>query len=627
VPREPFEGSVRLRGAAVWAAYGTLEALFAILTPLFLPPDDRYTLLLLLLYPLIGALLGRFAVAGLAIAFAANAVCAFTGPQLAVPLVSAAIVIALFRRSPWIASLLLLAPLWIARELAFAYSFRTKALLAAGTLVAVMLLGFLSAKLRWSLKPPATLTIFLLMMLGAMFVNVPPPRDLAPAQPPPRVASPNILLIVMDTVRADHLPIYGYSRNTTPHLAQFAKSATLYSRAYATSNMTLPSHASLFTGLFASEHTAHYDAGWTFGRPLPARALTAAEILGTRGYATACIAANAYLGEAFGLDQGFQYLDMRPPWMPFGIAANFYLRSGVSALISHFVALPRRARLLSADGADISDVAIRYLDRATAKRRPFFLVLNYVDAHHPYMPPAPYDAMFPGRDTAQRTDLEQRLIDDFTHGKPSITPREREHLISQYDGAIAYEDAQIDRVIGALRARGVYDSTRIIILADHGESFGEHGVITHGLTNYDHETRVPLIVKEPGQTTGDVVTTPVSLLRTWPMLSSLAAPSAIITESFPMRGPDATLPSRRAGTAKIEGTLKTIVNIDGSVESYDLAADPGETHNLAPNANSQRMAAEIAAWRASLRKIDAAAPANAIDPEMMRRLRALGYVR
>ena len=628
---EAFDGNVQLRGAAVWAAYGAVEALFTIIlrralfAAAFVPPDDRYTLFLLVLYPLAGALLGRFAALGLAIAFAANAIAVMTGSALVAPLLSAAIAVAMFRKSPWLATLLLLLPMWAAHEVGFASTSRMKLLLAGAAMIAVMLLGFLGAKVRWSLNPAWTIAIFLVTMLAAMFVNVRPPRDLAPGQPP-RAALTNIVLIVMDTVRADHLSMYGYGRNTAPHLTQFAKSATLYARAYATSNMTLPSHASLFTGLYASEHTAHYDEGWSIGRPLPARALTAAELLAARGYATACIAANAYLGEGFGLDQGFHYLDVRPPWIPYGIASEFYLRSRVAALASHVVELPRRTRHVARGGDEISDSAIAYLDRVTRKRRPFFLVLNYLDAHHPYVPPAPYDTMFPGHDATQPPDLEERLITGFTQGRPKITLRERAHLISQYDGSIAYEDREIARVFAALRERGVYDRTLIIVLSDHGESFGEHGVITHGLTNYDHETRVPLLVKEPGQTAGKIVAAPVSLLHVWPMLSSLAAPAAIMTESFPMRGPGAALPSRRAGTAMIEGTLKTIVNVNGSMESYDLAADPDETRNLAPSSDSRRMAEEVAAWRRSLRNIDDAAPASAVDPEMLRRLRALGYV-
>jgi len=623
----------RLQGAAAWGAYGAVEALFAIVLrraifgAAFVPPDDRYTFFLLFLYPLIGVLLGRFALPALAIAFAVNAIAVVTGSALAVPLVCAATAVVMFRKSPWIASLLLLAPMWAVRELGVFYTFRTKALLAGGAMVAITLLGFLGAKMRWSLKPVGTIAIFALTMLSAMFVNAKPPRDLTPEQPPPRVASPNIVLIVMDTVRADHLSAYGYARNTTPHLAQFAKTATLYARAYAPANMTLPSHASLFTGLYASEHTAHNDEGWALGRPLPARALTAAEILAARGYATACIAANGYLGEGFGLDQGFQHLDVRAPWMAYGMASEFYLRSRVAAIASHVIELPRRTRHLARGGEEISELAIAYLERTTARRRPFFLVLNYLDAHHPYFPPAPYDTMFPGHDATQPVELQERLIAAFNQGSPKITPRERAHLISQYDGSLAFEDREVARVIDKLRERGVYDRTLIIELSDHGECFGEHNVITHGLANYDPETHVPLIVKNPGQINGVVIAAPVSLLDVWPLLTSMQRPpSAIITESFPMRGPGATLPSRRPGTAKIEGTLKTIVNIDGSVESYDLAVDPDETRNLAPSADSQRMAAEIAAWRRSLRSIDAATPARAIDPETLRRLRALGYV-
>src|SRR5215211_7356604 len=111
-------------------------------------------------------------------------------------------------------------------------------------------------------------------------------------------------------------------------------------------------------------------------------------------------------------------------------------------------------------------------------------------------------------------------------------------------------------------------------------------------------TPMPLIVKKPGQTAGMVITQPVSFLDVWPLLSAIPRqPFPVITESFPMHRAGATLPSRRPGTAKIEGTLKTIVNVNGEIESYDLASDPGETRNLAPSADSRRMAAEIATWR------------------------------
>lgn len=628
--RGRLPGSERLFGAAVWAAYGLVELLLAgagahrsFAAMFVLPGDRRYAIFLLVLYPLVGALLGRFAVVGLAAAFAANAVALMSGRLVVVAVLSAAVAAALFRGSPWTASLLLLLPLWAARVYGVDVTVWKKALLAAGALLAVMLFGLVAMKRRWSLKPGVALVTFTLFMLASTLGEPPQPRNRPADAPPPRVASPNIVLIVMDTVGARHLSVYGYARNTTPELARLAKTATLYTRAYAPSNMTLPSHASLFTGLYGSEHTAHYDEGWIAGRPLPAEALTIAELLSARGYATASIVANGYLSEAFGLDQGFDHLDARAPELPYGLAPEYYLRSGIAAVAARVVDPGRDARRHSRGGEEISDRALEYLDRAAGRRRPFFLFLNYLDAHHPYLPPAPYDRMFPGLDETQPDDLVNRLVN-----ARGMTARQRAHLVSQYDGSITYLDQQIARVLDGLRQRGVYDETLIVIVSDHGEAFGEHGVVTHGVTNYDTETHVPLIVKQPGQTAGVVVTDPVSVLEVWPLLSSIPRPPfPVITEAFPMRGPAATSPGRRSGTAKVAGTLKTIVNVDGEVETYDWIADPGETRNLAPNAESRRMAEELSTWRRQLRGVAPAETPRAVDPETLRRLRALGYVR
>ncbi|HYO77076.1 MAG TPA: hypothetical protein VE010_11490, partial [Thermoanaerobaculia bacterium] len=164
------------------------------------PPGPFYTLFLLLLYPIAGALLGRFAVIGLAAAFAANAIATVTGTTLAVPLICAAVAVGLFRRCPWPASLLLLLPLWTARELGAAWPFPKKLLLTGSLFAAVTLLGLLAARRRWTLKPWVTIAIFALTMLASAYPRTSAPRDLPPEQPPPRVASPNIVLIVMDTV-------------------------------------------------------------------------------------------------------------------------------------------------------------------------------------------------------------------------------------------------------------------------------------------------------------------------------------------------------------------------------------------------------------------------------------------
>ncbi|HKO55088.1 MAG TPA: sulfatase [Thermoanaerobaculia bacterium] len=625
-----WDGS-RIEGAAAWAAYGAVEVVFSVYARrlLFAPtfvPHDGSALLLLVLYPLVGALLGRFAIPGLAVLFAANAVVWMDG-RMAVFAICIAAAVVVLRTSIWTSAWLLILPLWMARELAGRQSFGMRAAAAAGAVIVIGIVAMLRTRHGRPLRPAVTLGIFAVAMVGSLFVEVPSPRDLSPQASPPRTAQQNVLLVLMDTVRADHLSAYGYARDTTPHLTRFARDATLYRRAYAPSNMTLSSTASLFTGLFGSEHTAHLDEGvWSLGRPLPPSAVTAAELLSARGYATGLIAANhIYLGSQFGLDQGFQHLDVRPPALPFGAPNDFSLRRGVMSLVEP--ALPARFRSLSRRAAEITDLARRYLSRVAGKRRPFFLVVNYMDAHEPCIPPAPYDSRFPGRDASQSVGLSDRLIATMMRDKPlKITPREHAHLLSQYDGGIAYEDAEIARLIEELRARKVYDDTLIVIVSDHGESFGEHGAIAHGTTNYEDQVRVPFIVKRPAQTTGSVVEGPVSALEAWSIVTGAAhAPFPVITESFPMRGLALAQKFRRPGRARIEGTLKTIVDPRGGIELYDLAADPAESRNLGRNATSLRMSAELGAWQASLRK-QRPLPSRELDPETIRRLHALGYM-
>jgi arylsulfatase A-like enzyme len=621
----------RSEGAAAWAAYGAVEGVFAIyarrllFAPVFVP-GDGLTLLLLVLYPLAGALLGRFAIPALAVLFAANAVVMMDGRMVALVIGVAAMVVVL-RTSMWISAWLLIFPLWIAHQLAQRQSFVVKIVAAAGVLIVIGVVAMLRRRHGRPLRPPITLAIFAVVMLGSLFVEVPPPRDLPPEAPPPRTRQPNILFVLMDTVRADHLSAYGYARDTTPYLRRFARTATLYRRAYAPSNMTLSSTASLFTGLFPSEHTAHFDDGvWSLGRPLPPAALTVAELLSARGYATGLISANhVYLGGKFGLDQGFQHHDARPPVLPFGLPADVTLRRAVAALAGPL--LPARFRVRSRRGAEITSLARRYLSRVAGRRRPFFLVVNYMDAHAPCIPPPPYDTRFPGRDASQDAALSDRLIATMMRDEPlKITPWEHAHLLSQYDGGIAYEDAEIARLIDELRARRLYDETLIVIVADHGDAFGEHGGVGHGMTNYEDQVRVPFLVKRPGQTAGSVVERPVSALEAWPILTGAAhAPFPVIAESFPMRGLALAQKYRHPGRAKVEGTLKTIVNVRAPLELYDLAEDPAELRNLGRNATSVRISDELSAWSASLTRQEPLPPRE-LDPETIRRLRSLGYI-
>jgi arylsulfatase A-like enzyme len=633
-------------GAGVGAAYGVVETVCAVVLrgiafpATFVPPHPLFSLLLCLVYPLLGfALLfivgrSRLAVLPLVLAFAANAVMTTPGLALAVPLSGCAIVLtALMLRWEWLtngwsAATLLLAPIWISREFFFSHSFAvraTSAVIATAVIVTVSWLLFR----RFRISTTATVTVFAMTTLVAAFLHAPSPRNVEAPVVPPRERVPNVVFIVMDTVRADHLSLYGYPRRTTPGLEAFARGATTYDRAYAPSNMTLSTHAALFTGKYASEHGAHYDEGWSAGRPLAPGLETIAQTLSARGYATGSIAANyVYLGTEFGLDRGFQYLDARPPRAFFGAPWNFYLRARLATWAAAAFSLPPRTHLLARGAEEINDSAISWLGR-TSRRRPFFLFVNYMDAHAPCIAPEEFDRRFPGRDPAEPVDLADRLLVDMGNGRLKMTAGQRADLEARYDGAIAYVDEQVSVLLGKLRSMGVYDSTLIVVASDHGEAFGDHGIIGHGTSNYEDQIHVPMLVKRPGQLESERVVGPVSLLEIFPMISGHPGDAfPVVSESFPMRGPLSLKSYCRSGTALVSGTRKVIVNTRGARELYDVRSDPGELRNLASQdvAGTARLSSEVRAWQRSLVK-RASDQKRPIDPELERRLRALGYIR
>ena len=212
------------------------------------------------------------------------------------------------------------------------------------------------------------------------------------------VSRPNVILVTMDTVRADHLSLYGYSRNTTPNLAQLAQSSTVFAHAIAAGDMTLTSHAAILTGTYGSWNGAHPDLG-NGPHSISDQYATLPEILTKQGYSTAAILANtAYLQPTFGFSRGFQLFEIRVPLRFLSEKNPYYLRNGARRAISRFGCtaefdLPIRR----AD--EINREAFRFLRASrVSPQKPFFLFVNYMDAHAPYVPPAPFDAMFPGKD-------------------------------------------------------------------------------------------------------------------------------------------------------------------------------------------------------------------------------------
>ena len=339
---------------------------------------------------------------------------------------------------------------------------------------------------------------------------------------------PNIVLITLDTVRADHLSCYGYRRLTTPSLDRFSQEGVLFKNAYAPSPWTLPSHASLFTGMYPTRHGAYFsptedknfsstvrekgDAGSDnpFGYyilRLSEANKTLAEVLAENGYKTAGIIGGPFTGSVFGLAQGFDYYDEK-----FIDAEKDIKLSLIYQAVDLFSSLKDFITQHGYSGEKRlafhrNTAAFRWLDKN--HDQPFFLFINYFDAHNPYLPPRSYRWYFGKKDKDSvvknrhsGTDMsycaaEADLISSVVNGKHHLTPEEKDFVVSLYDGEIRYLDDCLSLLFERLKALKVYDNTLIIVTSDHGEAFGEHNLMAHSKTLYEELLRVPLVMKYP----------------------------------------------------------------------------------------------------------------------------------
>lgn len=423
----------------------------------------------------------------------------------------------------------------------------------------------------------------------------------------------NILLIVLDTVRADRLSLHGYDRPTSPNLERLGAEAAVFEQARAAGAWTLPSHASMFTGRWPGELGVE-RRGW-----LDAASPTLAERSRDAGLATAGFVANPFFcGRESGLARGFQvYADypitsgevlrssslgwlMARSWLRLG--AFLGARSTAGAVRDVDLDFSRK------DAATVSREFLGWLDRRGD--RPFFAFLNLFDAHDPYLPPPRFEAKFAAGSVP---DTPHLLRDWQRVDKSKLTPADAQAARDAYDDCLAALDAQLGDLIEALRERGVLDRTVLILTADHGEQFGEHGEFGHGLSLHDEEIRVPLLIRAPGLAPeGLVVPDAVSLRdlaataidlsglapHTPPLPgSSLASlwreprpgPAAISPAFSELRGPVDDRNTRpiaeeedglpNSWRSVVADGLAYLRRGDGRESLYDLATDPSQTHN------------------------------------------------
>lgn len=441
---------------------------------------------------------------------------------------------------------------------------------------------------------------------------------------------PNVILVSIDTLRADHVGAYGYDRATTPALDALAKDGALFLNTYASSPWTLPSHATLLTGTEAVHHKVRYEDE----RLDPGRA-TLADLMRSAGYFCGASTGGGFLSPAYGFSKGFSSYEMG----------------------QGDIAGPRLAEAAAR-------AAISWL-RANADKE-FFLFLHTYQVHSPYYSPPPYDAMFTGPSAKwKKFDTVEDLGGKLAFFK-ALTEDERRNVVGLYDGEIRYtDDALIGPVNAELKRLGLYDGTFIVVLSDHGEEFYEHGSWGHSHNVYDESLKVPLVMKFPGsRPAGTKLAPAVRLTDVLPTILEEAGvpfdPAAFDGRSLrPVI--DGRETADRPVTADVaenvlgfrtpfriavsSGRDKLIMNdmfkpealaafpapppVPPAVELYDLARDPGEKTNLARDPAKAQPARELISAASGLAKVlrtrDAAK--SGLTKALEDQLRALGYIR
>lgn len=328
---------------------------------------------------------------------------------------------------------------------------------------------------------------------------------------------PDILFVVLDSVRRDRVSAYGHDRPTTPRLDRLSEEATLFENAYTPAPWTLPSHCSMFTGLYPSEHGI--TNGFSDGSlQLSTSIETLTERLSDEGYRTAGFSNNPWVGSLSGLDRGFdEYVE----WdLEIGVDGDTSLETKLDRMYSAtHTLLAQAARqpvfLLKRRffTSNLVDRAIRWIDATAEEDAPTFTFLNLMEAHSPYFPPR--DA-FEAIDLSPPGSIEPRMLNTkllaYVLGRGDLSPERRKRVLEFYDASLRYQDQKLGQLLSALREQGTYENTLVVICSDHGKTLGEYdrdGTPPHYIRPIN--TNVPLLVRSPGQTSPAWIQRPAEL--------------------------------------------------------------------------------------------------------------------
>lgn len=492
--------------------------------------------------------------------------------------------------------------LWLVRRLVLALSRDGSAGVVASAVLGVALVGIGSG-----------VTAF----LDGMTTPTPVPTAPGTAQ------GPSVILIIADTLRADHIGAYGSTATKTPGIDRIAKDGIVFENGFSNSTWTRPSVSTILTSLYPSSHKVMYKADM-----LPDQVTTIAEVMKGSGYRTIGYVTNINVAPSFHFEQGFQEYYYLSPEFFFGATDSgsklgFY--SGMRLLRERFLAKEKWVQNYYQDAQTVNGVALPWLDKNASG--PFFTLIHYMDPHDPYFE-IPYNGI-----AVARVDT------------PDPDPSQRDRLANLYASNVEYLDRFIGNLVEALKASGHYDSTVIAFVADHGEEFYEHKGWWHGTTLYDEESRVPIIVKLPKNAkAGTRVKTPAQLLDVAPTL--LAAAGVTAPDAWQGRDlfSDTPAPAALFQEEDHEGNIlhsvrsdrwKLIVANEGNprglppLELFDTMADPKETKNVALE-NPE----EVEKLKATLETLKVLAASKAVtgasgsmDAATAEKLRSLGYLK
>lgn len=427
---------------------------------------------------------------------------------------------------------------------------------------------------------------------------------------------PNVLLIVLDTVRTQNLSVYGYARRTTPYLERWAQKGVRFERAFSTAPWTLPSHVSILTGRFPHETSANWLTPMAGGHP------TLADLLSAQGYTTAAFVANArYCSRETGLNRGFaHYEDYRVS--PTRIALSASLGRAANEWVPKLTG--GRGVFERTTAAEINSSFLAWLSKE--QPRPFFVFLNYYDAHAPYQPPASFEPKFGGEGRRSTPAwLYREVISPEQLRREEVSADAAQAMVDGYDDCIAYVDREIEGVLGELERRDLLTNTLVIVTSDHGEEFGEHGLFGHGNSLYRSLVEVPLILALPSRVPEGVsVRAPVSLRdlpatvldllhpgrgaglpgeslgRYWRNGDSDGGAGGMLLTEVSRAGamPSESPVSRGGMRSLVLGGWRYIGTEDGREELYDFENDPLEARDLSRSAEAPRA---LEMFRATLR--------------------------